>query len=296
MSQHYWDEGDDSILSLFGTYMQHPEEKIVQYFGRTPVAAFEEGSTRRSPRKNPEAFEEGSTRRSPRKNPEAFEEGSTRRSPRKNPEQGSLTRSPRNNFDVIREQPEKSSQSNCTSGPPGEEDVITRCVSTRHIVLTNEDPQKLAEEINATVALTPATATVTATVAAMTTAAMTTAASNNNTNPRSKVQAHPRKANYQQLPLNKHRPSTVYYHSAFTTYPRHNRPVNVVSTPDVLDTLLKAFSSRARVDSQKNWNSTIASWNSSKNKLSILSLPPLTQESNVSDDGLMSQSLFDDLE
>ena len=92
--------------------------------------------------------------------------------------------------------------------------------------------------------------------------------------------------------MNKHRPSTVYYHSAFTTYPRHNRPENVASTPDVLDTLLKTFFSRARVDSQKNWNSTIASWSSSKNKLSILSLPPLTQESNVGDDGLMSQSLF----
>ena len=35
------------------------------------------------------------------------------------------------------------------------------------------------------------------------------------------------------------------------------------------------------------------SWTSSKNKLSILSLPPLTQESNVGDDGLMSQSKFD---
>ena len=43
----------------------------------------------------------------------------------------------------------------------------------------------------------------------------------------------------------------------------------------------------------KKWNSTILSWTSSKNKLSILSLPPLTQESNVGDDGLMSQSKFD---
>jgi hypothetical protein len=56
---------------------------------------------------------------------------------------------------------------------------------------------------------------------------------------------------------------------------------------------LKGFSSRARVDSQENWNFTIESWTSSKNKLSILSLPPLTQESNVGDDGLMSQSSFD---
>jgi len=53
LSQHYWEEGDDSILNLFGTYMQHLEEKIVQYFGRTPVAAFEEGSKRCSPRKKP---------------------------------------------------------------------------------------------------------------------------------------------------------------------------------------------------------------------------------------------------
>jgi len=95
------------------------------------------------------------------------------------------------------------------------------------------------------------------------------------------------------MPLNKHRPSSVYYHSAFTTYPRHNHPENNASTPDVLNTLLKAFSSRARVDSQKNWNSTIASWTSSKKELSILSLLPLTQESNVGDDGLMSQSSFD---
>jgi len=56
---------------------------------------------------------------------------------------------------------------------------------------------------------------------------------------------------------------------------------------------MKAFSSRARVDSQKKWNYTVASWTSSKNKLSILSLPPLTQESNVGNDGLMSQSTFD---
>jgi len=114
-----------------------------------------------------------------------------------------------------------------------------------------------------------------------------------NANPRSNVQAHPRKANSRQLPLIKHRPSTVYYHSAFTTYPRHNHPENVASTPHVLDTLLKAFSPRARIDSKKNWNSTVASWTSSKNKLSILSLPPLIQESNVGDDGLMSQSTFD---
>jgi len=37
---------------------------------------------------------------------------------------------------------------NCTSGPPGDEDVIACPVSPRHIVLTDEDLQKLAEEIN----------------------------------------------------------------------------------------------------------------------------------------------------
>jgi hypothetical protein len=192
LSQHYWEERNDSILNLFGTYMQHLEEKFVQYFGRTPVAAFEEGSMRRSPRKNPEAFEEGSMRRSPREN---LEQGSPIHSPRKYP-------------DVIREQPEKTSQLNCTSGPPGEEDVIACHVSPRHIVLTDEDPQKLAEEINAAAAATAATAataTVTAAVAvrtatmemtaAATMALVTTAASNNNANPQSNVEAHPRKAN-----------------------------------------------------------------------------------------------------
>ncbi len=39
LSQHYWEDGDNSILNLFGTYMQHQEEKFVHYFGGTPVAA-----------------------------------------------------------------------------------------------------------------------------------------------------------------------------------------------------------------------------------------------------------------
>jgi hypothetical protein len=92
--------------------------------------------------------------------------------------------------------------------------------------------------------------------------------------------------------LKKHRHASIYYHSAFTTYPRHNRLENIASTPDVLDTLLKAFSSRARVSTQKVWNPIIESWNSPK-KSSFLSLPPLTQESNVGNDGLMLQSTFD---
>ena len=173
ISQHYWDEGDDSILNLFGTYIQHPEETFLQYFGSTPVAAFEQGSTRRSPRKNPN--------------------------------QGSPIHSPTKYPDVIGEQPEKSSQLKRKSGPaPGEEDVIARRVSTRPIVLTDEDPQKLAEEINAVAAATVATPTVTAVAtntatmemtAVATTAAVTTAASNNTANPRLNVQAHTRKTN-----------------------------------------------------------------------------------------------------
>ena len=106
---------------------------------------------------------------------------------------------------VIRDQPEKSSQLNCTSAPPGEEDVIACRVFPRHIVLTDEDPQKLAEEINV-VAAAPTVATATVTAAAANTATMkmtatatmaavTTAASNNNANPRLNVQAHPRKSN-----------------------------------------------------------------------------------------------------
>ena len=184
ISQHYRDEGDDSINNLFGTYIQHPEETFVQYFGRTPAAAFDEGSTSRSPRKNPEAFE--------------FEQGTSPHcSPRKNPEQGSPT------------QPEKS-QFIRTSEATVEIDMDAAAAVAAETAT-----------VTAAVVVNPATRETTATE---TTAAVTKAASTNNTNTRLNVQAHPRKANYRQLPLNKHRPSTVYYHSAFTTYPRHNRP------------------------------------------------------------------------
>jgi hypothetical protein len=108
----------------------------------------------------------------------------------------------------------------------------------------------------------------------------------------SNVEAPFKKANPQQLPLKKHRHASIYYHSAFTTYPRHNRLENLDSNPDVLKTLFEDFSSRARVDNQIVWNSTVASWNTPKKSL-FLSLPPLAQASNVGDDGLMSQSLFD---
>ena len=46
-----WDEGEKTLLALFGTSIQHPEEKFVQYFGGTPVGVNEQGSPRCSPRK-----------------------------------------------------------------------------------------------------------------------------------------------------------------------------------------------------------------------------------------------------
>jgi hypothetical protein len=73
------------------------------------------------------------------------------------------------------------------------------------------------------------TATMETTVTAIT-AAVTTTASNDNANPRSNVQAHPRKANYRQLPLNKHRPSTVYY----TQHLRHIQDTTVRRTLHLL--------------------------------------------------------------
>ncbi len=84
----------------------------------------------------------------------------------------------------------------------------------------------------------------------------------------------------------------AYYHSAFTMYPRHMRPENISSNPDVLDLLLKVFSSRARVPTVTVWNPIIESWNQPK-KSSFLSLPPLTQKSNLGDDGLTLQSTYD---
>jgi hypothetical protein len=108
---------------------------------------------------------------------------------------------------------------------------------------------------------------------------------------KSNIQTHPRKAIPCQLPFKKHRHSSIYYRSAFTTYPRHKRPENISSNPDVVDLLLKVFSSRARVSTQKVWNPIIESWNQPK-KSSFLSLPLLTQESNMGDDDLTLQSTF----
>ena len=93
---------------------------------------------------------------------------------------------------------------------------------------------------------------------------------------KSRNQNKSRKVISRKLPLKKHRHSSIYYHSAFTTYPRHKRPENISSNPDVLDLLLKVFSSRARVSTVTVWNPIIESWNQGK-KPSFLSLPPLTR-------------------
>ena len=47
-----WDEGEKSILDLFGTSIQHPEDHFVQYFCDTEHTPIERSSPRRSPRKN----------------------------------------------------------------------------------------------------------------------------------------------------------------------------------------------------------------------------------------------------
>ena len=237
--------------------MQHPVEQFVEFFGGAPVAALEQGT----PKKNPETFEEGSTRRSPRKNPEALEQGTiSRRSPRKNPDQGSPIRS--NTQKLTEEINTVAAATAATTTVMGAVASITSAVTTTEIntvaaAMAATTTVTGAVASNMTVATTTvagavaANAATTETTATVTTAAVTTAASNNNANHRSNVQVHPRKTNPRQLPLNKHRPSQVYYHSAFTTYPRHNCPENLASTPDVLDALLKGFSSRARVDSKK---------------------------------------------
>jgi hypothetical protein len=75
-------------------------------------------------------------------------------------------------------------------------------------------------------------------------------------------------------------------------YPRHKRPENISGTLDVLDRLLNVFSLRVRVSTVTIWNPIVESWNQPK-KSSFLSLPPLTQESNLGDDGLTLQSTYD---
>ena len=48
-----WDEGEKSILNLFGTSIQHPEDHLVQYFCDTEHTPIERRSPRLSSRKNP---------------------------------------------------------------------------------------------------------------------------------------------------------------------------------------------------------------------------------------------------
>ena len=152
LSQHNWEDGDDSILNLFGTYMQHPEDEFVVYFGGTPVAAFEQG---RPP----------------------FKEGSPRRSPRKTLEQNSMAISPMKTPDVIGtdEDPQKLDEElNVTT-------ETTSVAKTPDVIGTEEDPLKLDEELNMTTETTSLAATVPEAVA--TRAVATKIASNNNANP-----------------------------------------------------------------------------------------------------------------
>ena len=76
-------------------------------------------------------------------------------------------------------------------------------------------------------------------------------------------------------------------------YPRHKRPENISSNPEVLDLLLKVFSSRARVSTVTIWNPIVESWNQGKKPSFLSLLPPLTQESNLGNDGLTLQSTYD---
>jgi hypothetical protein len=48
-----WNEGKQTLLDLFGTSIQHPEEQFVQYFGGTQALLIKKGSPCCSPRKNP---------------------------------------------------------------------------------------------------------------------------------------------------------------------------------------------------------------------------------------------------
>jgi hypothetical protein len=37
LDTYSWDEGENTILSAFGTSIKHPKEHVVRYFGGTPV-------------------------------------------------------------------------------------------------------------------------------------------------------------------------------------------------------------------------------------------------------------------
>jgi hypothetical protein len=53
MDTFSWNEGKNTLLDIFGTSIQHPEEHFVQYFGGTKATPIEKGSQHHSPRKNP---------------------------------------------------------------------------------------------------------------------------------------------------------------------------------------------------------------------------------------------------
>ena len=114
LNRHNWDEGKDSLLNLFGTSMQHPGEKIVHYFGGTPVAVNEQGSPRRSP---------------------VIEQGSLHHSPKKN-EQGSPTSPPRTNPDVISQQGEESLNN------PASEATVVGTLSSQTETDGEEEPKQ----------------------------------------------------------------------------------------------------------------------------------------------------------
>jgi hypothetical protein len=48
-----WNEGNKTLLDLFGTSIQHPEEHFVRYFCGTQALLIEKSSPHCSPRKNP---------------------------------------------------------------------------------------------------------------------------------------------------------------------------------------------------------------------------------------------------
>jgi hypothetical protein len=68
LSEHDWEGCDDTICNLFGSFMQHPEEKIVKYFESASVAV-EVGSLSRPLHNEPNGKEEGLPLRvSPKRN------------------------------------------------------------------------------------------------------------------------------------------------------------------------------------------------------------------------------------
>jgi hypothetical protein len=291
-------------LDLFGTSIQHPEDHFVQYFCGTEPTLIERGSPRRSPRKNSlesdnsvgqglssvvspgrgdadlpgqvgaqednDRGQEGqggedenvADQRKGRKETdqgdvcptvEKNKTASPRRSERKNPPETLLFQGREVQGGVV-DTAGKQGEGFDDKGQGGVGVVIGRS--------GNQDrtEDKIQEFSNA------------------------------KKKTKNKIQS--RKVSARQLPLKKHRYSSIYYHSAFTMLPRHKHPENISSNPEVLDLLLKVFSSRARVSTVTIWNPIVELWNQGK-KPSFLSLPPLTQESNLGNDGLTLQSKYE---